>query len=160
VYGLGADARSAAAVARLYAAKGRPQFNPLIAHVLDLDAAQQHAIFAPQAEVLAQKFWPGPLTLVLRRRETSSVGELASAGLATLALRAPAHPIARALLTAFGGPIVAPSANRSGHVSATTAAHVAADLGSDVDMIVDGGASPMGLESTIVAIDEAGGAML
>lgn len=156
VYGLGADATNATAVARIYAAKGRPQFNPLIAHVLDLEAARMHAVFVANAEKLAARFWPGPLTLVLKRRETSSVTELACAGLATIALRAPAHPVARALLTQFGGPIVAPSANRSGRVSATTAAHVAADLDGAVDLILDGGASPVGLESTIVAVDEAG----
>jgi L-threonylcarbamoyladenylate synthase len=154
VYGLGADAGNATAVARLYAAKGRPQFNPLIAHVLDLEAARRHAAFGAEAEALARRFWPGPLTLVLPRRETSTVAELACAGLASIALRAPSHPIARSLLTAFGGAIVAPSANRSGHVSATHPAHVAADLGREVDVILDGGASPMGLESAIVALDD------
>ncbi|MFT3726201.1 MAG: L-threonylcarbamoyladenylate synthase [Terricaulis sp.] len=156
VYGLGADATNAAAVARIYAAKGRPQFNPLISHVLDLNDARGHGVFGEAAERLAARFWPGPLTLVLQRSDTSTVSELACAGLATIALRAPAHPVARALLTAFGGPIVAPSANRSGRVSATTAAHVAADLGGDVDLILDGGASPVGLESAIVAVDAAG----
>jgi L-threonylcarbamoyladenylate synthase len=160
VYGLGADAGNAIAVARLYAAKGRPQFNPLIAHVLDLDAARQHAVFGAEAEALARRFWPGPLTLVLPRRETSTVSELACAGLASIALRAPSHPIARALLTAFGGAIVAPSANRSGHVSATRSAHVAADLGREVDVILDGGASPMGLESAIVALEDGAPATL
>jgi L-threonylcarbamoyladenylate synthase len=156
VYGLGADATNAAAVARLYAAKGRPQFNPLIAHVLDIVTAHRHAGFAEPADKLAARFWPGPLTLVLPRSAESTVCELACAGLATIALRAPSHPIARALLTAFGGPIVAPSANRSGRVSATSAAHVAADLGEGVDLIVDGGASPVGVESTIVAVDATG----
>jgi L-threonylcarbamoyladenylate synthase len=156
VYGLGADATNPAAVARVYAAKGRPQFNPLIAHVLDMAAAAAQADMPDAARALAAQFWPGPLTLVLRRRETSTVSELACAGLTTVALRVPAHPTARALLTAFGAPIVAPSANRSGRVSATTAAHVAADLDGAVDLVLDGGASPLGLESTIVAIDEAG----
>jgi L-threonylcarbamoyladenylate synthase len=160
VYGLGCDATNAAAVARLYGVKGRPQFNPLIAHVLDLSAAAQHAIFPDRARALAERFWPGPLTLVLQRRVDSPIAELACAGLATIALRAPAHADARALLAAFGGPITAPSANRSGHVSATSAAHVAADLGGAVDMILDGGAAPIGLESTIVAVNDDGAATL
>lgn len=155
VYGLGADATNPAAVARIYAAKGRPQFNPLIAHVLDVAVARQQAEFNATAEKLAAAFWPGPLTLVLKRGDLASVSELACAGLATIALRAPSHPVARALLTAFGGPIVAPSANKSGHISATTAAHVAADLDGAVELILDGGASPVGLESTIVAVDDA-----
>jgi L-threonylcarbamoyladenylate synthase len=160
VYGLGADATDPHAVARLYEAKGRPRFNPLIAHVLGLEAAQAHADFHPKALALAEAFWPGPLTLVAPRRATSSVAELACAGLATIALRAPAHKLARALLTAFGGPIVAPSANRSGHVSPTTAAHAREELGEQVDLILDGGRCVLGLESTIVAIDAAGEATL
>jgi len=151
VYGLGADATNGAAVARLYDAKGRPSFNPLIAHVADLDAAHRLARFDPAAERLAAAFWPGPLTLVLPRRADCPVAELATAGLETIAVRVPDHPVARAILLAFGRPVVAPSANRSGHVSPTTAQHVLADLRGRIELIVDGGATPMGLESTIVA---------
>ena len=154
VYGLGADAANAQAVARLYAAKGRPQFNPLIAHVRDLAAAEVNAVLPEKARALAEAFWPGPLTIVAKRREDSSVCELACAGLATIALRAPAHPMAQALLAAFGAPIVAPSANRSGRVSATTAAHVREDLGDAVSLVLDGGAAPLGIESTMVAFDD------
>ena len=160
VYGVGADATNPLAVARIFAAKGRPHFNPLISHVLGLADAERHGELHPIAYALAEKFWPGPLTIVAPRRAESTVAELACAGLATIALRAPAHPMARALLTAFGGPVVAPSANRSGHVSATTAAHAAADLGGAVDLILNGGASNVGLESTIVAIDADGRAIL
>lgn len=160
VYGLGADAANPAAVARIFAAKGRPRFNPLIAHVRSLAEAEAHAVFHPVAQELARRFWPGPLTLVAPRRAESPVCELACAGLASLALRAPAHPMARDLLEAFGGPIVAPSANRSGHVSATTAAHVRADLGDAVDLVLDGGPASHGIESSIVAVDESGRARL
>jgi L-threonylcarbamoyladenylate synthase len=151
VYGLGADATNGEAVARLYDAKGRPAFNPLIAHVADAGAAPALARFDHAAERLAAAFWPGPLTLVLPRRADCPVAELATAGLDTIAVRVPAHPVARAILTAFGRPVVAPSANRSGHVSPTTAQHVLADLRGRIELIVDGGATPMGLESTIVA---------
>jgi L-threonylcarbamoyladenylate synthase len=151
VYGLGADATSGEAVARLYAAKGRPSFNPLIVHVADIDAARRLGVFNATAEKLAAAFWPGPLTLVLPRPAICPVADLATAGLDTIALRVPAHPVARELLKAFGGPVVAPSANRSGHVSTTTAAHVAADLSGRVDLILDGGPTALGLESTIVA---------
>ena len=150
VYGLGADATNGQAIARLYAAKGRPQFNPLIAHVLDLGAARRLAIFNTAAQRLAEKFWPGPLTLVLPKAADCPVADLATAGLDTIALRVPAHSVARELLGKFGKPIVAPSANRSGHVSPTTAAHVLGDLRGRIDLIVDGGATPVGLESTIV----------
>jgi len=160
VYGLGCDATNPAAVARVYEAKGRPQFNPLIAHVRDLDEAARHADLQPKARALAQAYWPGPLTLVAPRRAASTVAELACAGLATIALRAPAHPVARALLEAFGAPIAAPSANRSGHVSPTTAAHAHAELGDRVDLILDGGAAQVGLESTIVAVSASGEAAL
>ncbi|MBX3430634.1 MAG: threonylcarbamoyl-AMP synthase [Hyphomonadaceae bacterium] len=160
VYGVGADAANPHAVARIFAAKGRPQFNPLISHVLGIADAERHATLHPVARALAEKFWPGPLTIVVPRREDSPVAELACAGLATIALRAPAHPLARDLLTAFDGPVVAPSANRSGHVSATTAAHAAADLERQVDLILDGGPAAVGLESTIVAIDADGRATL
>src|SRR5215471_17077376 len=150
VYGLGADATNAAAVARLYAAKGRPSFNPLIAHVADLAAARGIARFDDAAERLAA-LWPGPLTLVLKKTADCEVAELATAGLDTIAVRVPAHPVARALLLAFGRPIVAPSANRSGHVSPTQARHVVADLDGRVDLVLDGGATPVGVESSIVA---------
>ena len=124
VYGLGADAGNAGAVARLYQAKGRPSFNPLIAHVGDVGAAEKIARFDARARALAEVFWPGPLTLVLPKLPRCAVADLATAGLDTVALRVPAHPLARALLSAFGGAVVAPSANISGHVSPTTAAHV------------------------------------
>ncbi len=151
VYGLGADATNGEAVARLYDAKGRPAFNPLIAHVADAGAARRLARFEEAAERLAAAFWPGPLTLVLPRRADCPVAELATAGLDTIAARVPAHPVARDILAAFGRPVVAPSANRSGHVSPTTAQHVLADLRGRIELIVDGGPAPMGLESTIVA---------
>ena len=160
VYGVGADATNPHAVARIFAAKGRPQFNPLISHVLGLADAEQHGTLHPVARALVARFWPGPLTIVVPRRGDSPVAELACAGLATIALRSPSHPLARELLTAFGGPVVAPSANRSGHVSATTAAHAAADLEGAVDLILDGGSSEVGLESTIVAVDADGRAAL
>jgi L-threonylcarbamoyladenylate synthase len=150
VYGLGADATDPIAIARLYQAKGRPAFNPLIAHVSDLSAAQHIGHFDARATALAQAFWPGPLTLVLPRTKNCAVAELATAGLDTVAIRLPAHPVAQAILRAFGGPVVAPSANLSGHVSPTTAAHVASDLGGRIDLIVDGGAVAVGVESTIV----------
>ena len=150
VYGLGADATNGQAIARLYAAKGRPPFNPLIAHVLDVAAASRLAAFNAAAERLADKFWPGPLTLVLPKAAGCPVADLATAGLDSIALRVPAHPVARELLAKFGKPVVAPSANRSGHVSPTTAAHVLGDLRGRIDLIVDGGATPVGLESTIV----------
>jgi L-threonylcarbamoyladenylate synthase len=151
VYGLGADATDGQAVARLYDAKGRPAFNPLITHVPDLDAARNLAVFNADAERLAAAFWPGPLTLVLPRMVTCPVSELATAGLDTIAIRVPDHALARAILRAFGKPIVAPSANVSGHVSATTAAHVLEDLDGRIDLIVDGGPTSVGIESTIVA---------
>jgi L-threonylcarbamoyladenylate synthase len=150
VYGLGADATNAAAVARIYEAKGRPSFNPLIAHVRDIAAARQIARFDPTAMALAEAFWPGPLTLVLPKTKDCTVADLATAGLDTIAIRLPAHPLAREILRAFGGPVVAPSANLSGHVSPTTAAHVQSDLAGRVDLIVDGGAGEVGVESTIV----------
>jgi len=151
VYGLGADAGNGEAVARLYAAKGRPAFNPLIAHVADVAAARRLAVFDPAAEKLAAAFWPGPLTLVLPKRPDCGVSDLALAGLDSVALRVPDHPVAHALLAAFGGPVVAPSANRSGHVSPTTAAHVLSDLRGRIDLVIEGGASDVGVESTIVS---------
>jgi L-threonylcarbamoyladenylate synthase len=151
VYGLGADASNGQAVARLYAAKGRPSFNPLIVHVTDQDAAQRLARFDRVAARLAAALWPGPLTLVLPKTRDCPVADLATAGLDTIAVRVPDHPVARALITAAGRPLVAPSANRSGHVSPTSAAHVAADLGGRIDLIIDGGPTRVGVESTIVA---------
>jgi L-threonylcarbamoyladenylate synthase len=155
VYGLGADAGNAGAIARLYEAKGRPAFNPLIAHVGDLEAARRTALFDAPAILLAQAFWPGPLTLVLPKAPGCPVADLATAGLDTIAVRVPAHPIARAILRVFGGPVVAPSANLSGHVSPTTAAHVQSDLKGRIDLIVDGGAVEVGVESTIVGCFDA-----
>jgi L-threonylcarbamoyladenylate synthase len=150
VYGLAGDARSDRAVAAIFAAKGRPQFNPLIVHVASSEDAQRLAIFPEPARRLAAAFWPGPLTLVLPRRGDSGISALATAGLKTVAIRVPAHPVAHALLAAAALPVAAPSANRSGHVSATTAAHVAADLGDAVAVILDAGPTGIGLESTVV----------
>lgn len=150
VYGLGADATDGEAVARLYQAKGRPSFNPLIAHVPNLDAARAIARFNPAAERLAA-LWPGPLTLVLPRAPGCSICDLATAGLDTIAVRIPAHPVALDILRALGRPVVAPSANVSGHVSPTTAGHVLNDLGGRIDLIVDGGATTVGVESAIVS---------
>jgi L-threonylcarbamoyladenylate synthase len=155
VYGLGADATNPAAIARLYQAKGRPSFNPLIAHVGDLRAARRIARFGAQATALAEAFWPGPLTLVLPKTDGCAVADLATAGLNTVAIRVPAHPLAQEILRAFGGPVVAPSANLSGHVSPTTAAHVQSDLAGRIDLIVDGGAVTVGVESTIVGCFDA-----
>jgi L-threonylcarbamoyladenylate synthase len=151
VYGLGADATNGQAIARLYAAKGRPSFNPLIAHVADIAAARRLAHFDAAAERLAAAFWPGPLTLVLPKTADCPVADLATAGLDSIAVRMPDHPVARSLIAAFGKPVVAPSANRSGHLSPTTAAHVLADLRGRIDMVVDGGPTSVGVESTIVA---------
>jgi L-threonylcarbamoyladenylate synthase len=151
VYGLGADATNARAVARVYDAKGRPAFNPLISHVTDAAAAQKLARFDDNASRLARAFWPGPLTLVLPKAEGCPVAELATAGLDSIAVRVPQHDVAQRILAAFGRPVVAPSANRSGHVSPTTAAHVLADLRGRIELIVDDGASPVGVESTVVA---------
>jgi len=150
VYGLGADATDGEAVARLYEAKGRPAFNPLIAHVADAGAAQTLARFNADAQRLAEAFWPGPLTLVLPKAAGCPVADLATAGLDSIAVRVPHHAVAQAILTAFGRPVVAPSANRSGHVSPTRAAHVLADLRGCIDLIVDGGPTRVGVESTII----------
>ena len=150
VYGLGADATNGSAVARLYAAKGRPSFNPLIAHVAGLAEARRLARFDATATWLAEAFWPGPLTLVLPKRPDCPVSDLATAGLDSIAVRVPDHPVARELIAAFRRPLVAPSANRSGHVSPTTAAHVLADLRGQIDLVVDGGPTTVGVESTIV----------
>jgi L-threonylcarbamoyladenylate synthase len=151
VYGVGADATNGAAVARLYAAKGRPAFNPLIAHVVDANAARALGTFNAAARRLAAALWPGPLTLVVPKAAGCPVAALATAGLDTIALRVPAHPVAAAILAAFGGPIVAPSANRAGHVSPTRAPHAVADLSGRIDLVVDAGPTRVGLESTIVA---------
>lgn len=152
VYGLGGDARSDHAVARIFDAKGRPRFNPLIVHVPDLATARRYAQFDARAEAIAAAFWPGPLTLVLPLREDAGLSPLVTAGLDTVAIRVPAHGAARALLAAFDGPLAAPSANPSGKVSPTRADHVAAGLTGRIDAIVNGGACAVGLESTILGL--------
>ena len=150
VYGLAADATDAAAVARIYQAKGRPRFNPLIVHVLDAAAAEALAVFDADARALAAAFWPGPLTLVLPLKAGAGVASLVTAGLETVAIRVPAGRAMPALLEACGVPLAAPSANASNGISPTRAAHVAASLGSQVPLIIDDGACPAGVESTIV----------
>jgi L-threonylcarbamoyladenylate synthase len=154
VYGLGADARQDRAVAAIFAAKGRPAFNPLIVHVADLAAAETLADFPAAARALARTFWPGPLTLVLPRRPEAGLSDLVAAGLPTVALRAPSHPLARRLLAALAGPVAAPSANPSGRVSATTAGHVLDGLGGRIAAVLDGGACPVGIESTIIGFED------
>ncbi|HEX7968373.1 MAG TPA: L-threonylcarbamoyladenylate synthase, partial [Stellaceae bacterium] len=149
VYGLGADATSDAAVAAIFQAKERPSFNPLIVHVIDTAAARRLVAFDERAETLAERFWPGPLTLVLPRLPGCPVSLLASAGLDSLALRVPGHPLPRALIRAVGRPIAAPSANRSGRVSPTRAEHVLDELGGRIAAVLDGGACRVGLESTV-----------
>jgi L-threonylcarbamoyladenylate synthase len=153
VYGLGADAGNGEAVAKIFAAKERPRFNPLIVHVLSKSAAAKLADLSPTAERLAEAFWPGDLTLVLPKKTGAKLADLVTAGLDTVAIRVPAHAVAREFLNVVDRPIAAPSANRSGRVSPTTAAHVAADLDGRVGLIIDGGPAPLGLESTIVAVD-------
>jgi L-threonylcarbamoyladenylate synthase len=153
VYGLAADATNASAVARIYAAKGRPSFNPLIVHVADLAMARRLVAFPPLAEKLAAAFWPGALTMVLPRLPDCPVADIVSAGLPTLAVRLPSHPAMRALIGAAGVPLAAPSANRSGGISPTRAAHVLASLGGRIAFILDAGATSEGLESTIVRPD-------
>jgi len=153
VYGLGADATNGRAVASIFAAKGRPRFNPLIVHVAGLADAERHATFSGMTRMLAEKFWPGALTLVLPRRAGARLSDLVSAGLDTVALRMPAHPIAAALLKEAGIPIAAPSANPSGRISPTTARHVAEGLGREIDFILDGGPASLGLESTVIGFD-------
>jgi L-threonylcarbamoyladenylate synthase len=152
VYGLGANARDAEAVRGIYAAKGRPSHNPLIVHVGDMDLAHQIAVFDDRAEALAQAFWPGPLTLVLPLRAEAGLAPEVTAGNAAVALRMPAHPLARALLLACGLPLAGPSANPSGRVSPTTAAHVLDGLSGRIDAVVDGGPCPVGVESSIVGL--------
>jgi L-threonylcarbamoyladenylate synthase len=151
VYGLAADATNGEAVARIYEAKGRPRFNPLIVHVSGVDQATQIAAFNDEARALAERYWPGPLTLVLPLGADAGIASLVTAGLATVAIRAPAHPAMRDLLEATGKPLAAPSANASGRISPTRAEHVAAGLGGHIPLIVDAGPTAHGLESTIVA---------
>ena len=152
VYGLAARADSAEAVAKIYAAKGRPDFNPLIVHVAGFEQALRYANFSPEAIALAEAHWPGPLTLVLPRRSDAVLAEAVTAGLPTVALRAPAHRVMRALLAAVDFPLAAPSANRSGFISPTSAAHVLASLDGRIDLVLDGGITTAGVESTIVAV--------
>ena len=153
VYGLGADATNDNAVAAIFAAKERPRFNPLIVHVRDQAHAERFVEFNALARKLADKLWPGPLTLVLPRRHGSTISLLASAGLDTIAVRAPLHPVAQSLLAACGLPLAAPSANRSERISTTTAAHVAEELGDRVALILDGGQTSLGIESTVIGFD-------
>ncbi|MEM8730999.1 MAG: L-threonylcarbamoyladenylate synthase [Pseudomonadota bacterium] len=154
VYGLGADARNGAAVARVYAAKGRPAFNPLIAHVADAEAARSLVIWSDMATHLAQTMWPGPLTLVLPLRPGHGIASLVTAGLTSLGVRVPAEGVAQRLLRAFGGPVAAPSANPSGRISPTQASHVRARLDGKIAAILDGGACDVGIESTILGLTE------
>lgn len=155
VYGLAADARNATAVARIYEAKGRPSFNPLIVHVASADQAQRYGLWSDHAQVLASAFWPGPLTLVLPLAPDHGLSSLVTAGLQSVALRVPAHPTAQAVLQAFSGPVAAPSANPSGKISATTAAHVLAGLNGRIDAVLDAGPCRVGLESTIIGLHHA-----
>ncbi len=150
VYGLGADATNERAVAAIFAAKGRPQFNPLISHVSDSNEARRLVRWSAMADKLAQRFWPGPLTLVLPRTANSPIALLATAGLDTAAVRSPSHPVARALIAAAGRPLAAPSANRSGSISPTAAKHVSDSLGEAIKLILDGGRCEVGLESTVL----------
>ena len=152
VYGLGADATNGRAVAAIFEAKGRPRFNPLIVHAADPEHAFALGIFSETANRLAEAFWPGPLTLIVAKRPGSPIADLATAGLDTVALRVPSHRVARDLIRAAARPIAAPSANRSGHVSASTAAHVAADFGDCIDLIVNDGPTMHGIESTVVDV--------
>ena len=160
VYGLGADARNGKAVARIFEVKGRPSFNPLIVHVASTEEAALHGAMDPRALRAGVAFWPGPLTLVLRRRVHTPVSELVSAGLDTVALRVPAHPVAAALLKAAGVPVAAPSANPSGHLSPTRARHVVDALGAADVLVIDGGPCPVGLESTVLDLSEPGRATI
>jgi L-threonylcarbamoyladenylate synthase len=151
VYGLAADATNAEAVARIYAAKDRPSFNPLIVHVADLAAAERIGVFNEQAKALAEAHWPGPLTMVVPLREDANVASIVTAGLPTIALRVPAHPAMQALLKACGRPLAAPSANASGRISPTRASHVLASLNGRIPLVIDGGPTQRGIESTIIA---------
>lgn len=152
VYGLGADARDGSAVAQIYAAKDRPSFNPLIVHLADRRAAERYVIWSDTADLLANAFWPGPLTLVLPLRDGHGISSLVTAGLDTLAIRVPAHPAAHALLRAFDGPLAAPSANPSGRISPTSAAHVLAGLSGRIAAVLDAGSCQVGVESTILGL--------
>jgi L-threonylcarbamoyladenylate synthase len=152
VYGLGADATNAEAVAKIFAAKGRPHFNPLISHIASLEAAEALGLFSPLARKLAEAFWPGPLSLVVPRQPGCAVCDLACAGLDTIALRVPSHPLMQQVLRAFDKPIAAPSANVSGRPSPTTAAHVLEEFGDRIALVLDGGPSAIGLESAVVAV--------
>lgn len=153
VYGLGANALDGSALAKLFAVKDRPRFNPLIVLVPNLAAAETYAVVTEQGHNLAAAFWPGPLSLVLKRRQPCAIAELASAGLDSIALRAPGHAVAQAILAKANVPIAAPSANRSGHISPTTASQVEAELGERPAMILDGGPCPLGVESTVIGLD-------
>lgn len=153
VYGLGADATNSKAIAEIFATKGRPRFNPLIVHVPDLEMAKNYGVFNATAAKLAGRFWPGALTLVVPKRVGSGLADLVTAGLESVALRSPDHPHAQALLRAAKRPLAAPSANRSGAVSPTTAEHVARDLGDTIAMVLDSGPTPLGLESTVLGVD-------
>ena len=152
VYGLGADAGNGEAVARIYAVKSRPQFNPLIVHVANIETAKRYGQWNELAEVLAARFWPGPLTLVLKRQNGALLSDLVTAGGDTVAIRVPSHMVAHTLLASFGGGIAAPSANRSGRISPTTALDVIQELGEAVPLVVDGGSAEVGLESTVVDV--------
>ncbi len=154
VYGLAGNAASAKAVAAIYALKNRPTFNPLIAHVASLEMAQREAVFSETALSLADAFWPGPMTLVLPVASQNTVCDLARAGLDTQALRWPEHPIAQGLISSFGGPLVAPSANKSGRISPTRQKHVLEEFGADLKLVLDGGQSVLGLESTVLFVDD------
>lgn len=160
VYGLGADATNDDAVAKIFAAKERPSFNPLISHFANIAAVQEHVVWSDQVEMLANMFWPGPLTLVLSRKSESTISLLACAGLETVAVRVPAHPIAQAFLAATGAPIAAPSANRSGEISPTTAEHATASLKTGFDVVLDGGPCQVGLESTVLDLSDGGVTLL
>ncbi len=160
VYGLAADAANDKAVAKIFEAKGRPQFNPLIIHVASIGMARRYVEVSPLAEQLMKEFWPGPLTLVLPRKPDSPISLLVSAGLDTIGVRMPKHDLAQALINAADRPLAAPSANRSGSISPTRAEHVKDSLGKRVDMILDGGPCPVGVESTIVKVDGAAVALL
>ncbi len=160
VYGLGADATNSEAVAKIFEAKSRPTFNPLIVHVKDAGQAALLAEFNPLAQKLSQKFWPGPLTIVLKRLDTSPLSLLVSAGLDTIAIRVPNHPIAQALLENVGVPLAAPSANKSGTVSSTAGMHVASQFRGGVDIIIDGGSCDIGIESTIIDVSGDGAIIL
>ncbi len=155
VYGLGADATNDKAVASIFAAKSRPVFNPIIVHFTDIEKVKKAVVFNDKAEVLAKAFWPGPLTLILPRRKDTNISLLCSAGLSTLAVRCPSHPVARQLIKTLGKPIAAPSANKSGSLSPTTPQHVLKSLGEKVELILAGGRASVGLESTVVDMTDA-----